>query len=90
MVVFMRNEGFGPGTNTLIKCFGCGLVRKEKGDTMRVQGGNVFVVDECESMDDGQKVGLNLEMVLCDIDGNDGMGPVRSDESLKENPVFLP
>ena len=53
MVVFMRNEGFGPGTNTLIKCFGCGLVRKEKGDAMRLEGGDLVAFDDCESMYDG-------------------------------------
>ena len=53
MVVIMRNEGFCQGANTLIDCFGYGLVWKQEGDTMRVKGGNVFAFDECESMDDG-------------------------------------
>ena len=35
-------------------------------------------------------VGLNLELILCDVDRNDGVGLVGGDGFLKENPVFLP
>ena len=53
MVVVMRSEGFGPVAYTLIECFGCGLVGKEKCDALRVQGGNVFDIDKCDGMNDG-------------------------------------
>ena len=53
MVVIMRNEGFGPGAYALIERFGCELVGKEQCDAVRVQGGNVFDIDKCDSMNDG-------------------------------------
>ena len=53
MVVAMRNESVCPGTYALIEGLGYGLVWEQKGDTMRVEGGNVVAFDECESMNDG-------------------------------------
>ena len=50
----------------------------------------MFPVDAGKSMDDGYKVGLNLKIVLCDVNGDDGVGSVRGNESFEEDPVFLP
>ena len=33
---------------------------------------------------------LDLEVVLCDEDGNDKMGSTGCDESLEEDSIFLP
>ncbi len=55
-----------------------------------MQSGCVFGVDVGDGMNDGEKVSLDLEVVLCDEYGNDSMGSVRCDESFKQNSVFLP
>ena len=67
-----------------------GWFGSKKGDTMRVEGGNVVAFDECESMNNGKKVSLHLKVILRDVDGNDRVRFVGSDDFLKENPVFLP
>ena len=35
-------------------------------------------------------MGLSLKVILRDVDGNDKVRFVGSDDFLKENPVFLP
>ena len=56
---------------------------------MRVEGGNVVAFDECESINNGKKVGLYLKVILRDVDGNDRVTFVGGDDFLKENSVFL-
>ena len=47
---------------------------------MRVEGGNVVAFDECESMNNGEKVSLCLKVILRDVDGNDRMTFVGGDD----------
>ena len=35
-------------------------------------------------------MGLNLKIVLCDINGDHSVGPIRGNESFEKDPVFLP
>ena len=49
----------------------------------------MFAVDQGEGVDNGQNVGLNLKIVLCNINRNDSMGPIRGNEPFEEDPVFL-
>ena len=49
----MRSKGFGPVTNALIEGLRRGLIREKKGDGKCVWGGDVFIVDEGEGVDDG-------------------------------------
>ena len=53
MIIVMRNEGFRPGADALIKSFSNGLVWKEEGNAMRVEGGDSVAFDECEGVYDG-------------------------------------
>ena len=46
----MRNERLRPGAYALIKSFSDGLVGKEEGNTMRVEGGNSVAFDEREGV----------------------------------------
>ena len=89
MIIVMRNEGFGPGADAWIKSFSNGLVWKEEGNAMRVEGGDSVAFDECEGVYDGKKVGLYLKVILCDVDGNDNMRFVSGKDFLKENSVLF-
>ena len=53
MIIVMRNEGFRPGADALIKSVSNGLVWKEEGNAMRVEGGDSVAFDERESVYDG-------------------------------------
>ena len=48
----MRNESFRPGAYALIKGLSDGLVCKEEGDAMGVEGGDLVAFDECEGVYD--------------------------------------
>ena len=53
MVVVVGNESFRPGAYALIKSFSDGLVWKEEGNAMRVEGGDSVAFDEREGVYDG-------------------------------------
>ena len=55
-----------------------------------MQSGCVIGIDVGDGMNDGEKVSLDLEVVLCDAYGDDNVGSVRCDEPLEQDPVFLP
>ena len=55
-----------------------------------MQSGCVLGTDVGDGVDDGEKVSLDLEVVLCDEYGDDSVGSVRCDEPLEQDPVFLP
>ena len=57
---------------------------------MRVQGGCVLGTDVGDGVDDGEKVSLDLEVVLRDAYGNDKVGSIKCGQSLEPNSVFLP
>ena len=46
--------------------------------------------DVGDGVNDGEKVSLDLEVVLRDAYGNDNVGSVRCGQSLEQDPVFLP
>ena len=89
MVVIMRDEGFCPGADALIKGFGCGLVWEEEGDAMGVEGGDSVAFDECESVNDAKEVILYLKVILRDVNRNDRVTFVRGNDFLKKNSVSL-
>ena len=45
--------------------------------------------DVGDGVNDGEKVSLDLEVVLRDAYGNDNVGSARCGQSLEQDPVFL-
>ena len=64
----------------LIEGVGDCLVWEEKGDVKVLGGGCDDAVQEGESVDDGKEVCLDLEVILSDVDGDDKVRPLRSEE----------
>ena len=62
---------------------------KEKGDGECVWARGENVVDAGERVNKSKNVGLNLKVVLRDVDGDHSVGPFGCDEPFEEDPVFL-
>ena len=88
-IVDKSGKGVCPLANALVNGIGDGLVGKEKCDVVVLLGYSDDVVDNSESVDDGEEVSLDLEVVLSDVNGNDEMRPLGSGEFFNEGLVFL-
>ena len=75
--------------NALVNGIGDSLVGEEKCNVEVLLGYGDDVVDDSESVDDGEEVCLDLEVVLSNVDGDDEMRPLGSGEFFDEGLVFL-
>ena len=75
--------------NALVNGIGDSLVGEEKCNVVVLLGYGDDVVDDSESVDDGEEVCLDLEVVLSNVDGDDEMRPLGSGEFFDEGLVFL-
>ena len=55
-----------------------------------MQAGCLLGVDVGDGVDNGSKMSLDLEVVLCVEDGYDKMGSTGCNESLGKDSIFLP
>ena len=73
MVVFVCSEDLSPVTNVLVEGIGDQLIGDEEGDRVSVWCSGGFLVDECQSLNNGEDVSLSVKLILSDVNGNDKM-----------------
>ena len=83
MIINIGNEMLCPGAYVVVKGFSDRLVGKEEGDTAGVEGGDSVTVNDCEGVYDGEEMGLNLKIILRDVDRNENVCFVCGKNFLK-------